>query len=120
MDEKLAKAIDNANFRLNLLNLKENIVLKTETLCTYAINGGVFKVNRELICFTKIILDSGYTQVVLIDENNNPIAITNIPDFYQAIVDRYFQATNYYHTEYTKLKKMRSSQDIIADLKVDA
>jgi len=120
MDDKLQRALDASNFRLNLLNLKENIALKVETLNVYAINGGIFKINRELIAFTKLIMDSEKTSVVLIDDNNNPIEITNIPKFYQEIVDKYFQATNFYHAEYTKLKKMRSSHDIIADLKVDA
>jgi hypothetical protein len=120
MDEKLQRALDASNFRLNLLNLKENIALKVETLSIYAINGGIFKINRELITFTKLIMDSERTSVVLIDENNNPIEITNISVFYQAILDRYFQATNFYHTEYTKLKKMRSSNDMLSDLKADA
>jgi len=120
MDEKLQRALDASNFRLNLLNLKENITLKVDTLSVFAINGGIFKINRELIAFTKLVLDSGKTSVVLIDDNNNPIEITNIQSFYDAILDKYFQATNFYHAEYTKLKKMRSSNDFIAELKADA
>ena len=115
MDEKLQRALDASNFRLNLLNLKENIALRVETLSIYAVNGGIFKVNRELISFVKIILDSEKTSVILIDDNNNPIEIQDIPAFYSAILDRYFQATNFYHVEYTKLKRMRSSHDMLAD-----
>jgi len=116
MDEKLEKALAAANHRLNLLNLKENLKIKFDTIVTYATNGGIFKATRELIVFVKIIIDSNRSTVVLIDENGNPIEITDIPNFYENLLDKYFQATNYYHYEYTKLKKIRSSAELFSEL----
>jgi len=116
MDEKLQKALDASNHRLNLLNLKENIKIKVDTLITYAINGGLFKATRELIVFTKLTIDLGHTSVVLIDENGNPIEITDITAFHAELLDRYFQATNYYNTEYIKIKKIRSSTELFSEI----
>ena len=117
MTEKLDQAIDAANFLINLSNLKDNIHLKMLTQLQYSYQGGIFHIDRELITFVKIILDSKRSTLVLLDQNNNPIEIVNIQEFYDEIVDRYFQATNFYHSEYTKLQEMRSSIDILSFFK---
>jgi|FreactcultureFD7_1027221.scaffolds.fasta_scaffold11862_3 hypothetical protein len=119
MDERLQKALDASNFRLNLLNTKANIKLKVETMTTVAVNGGIFKASRELITFTKLIIDKGHNSVVLLDENENPIEILDLLKFHDDLLDCYFSATNYYNTEYSKLKKARSSADQFADLATD-
>lgn len=115
MDERLSKALDFSNFRISLFNKKENIRLKMETMCSYAKNGGLFKADPQTISFIKLILDSGKEQVVLIDSNGNPIEITDIKTMYEELLDRYFQATNFYYVEYDKIKKARSISSIHAD-----
>jgi hypothetical protein len=109
MDERLEKALDASNLRLNLLNIKENLRIKVDTMVTMAVNGGLFKATRELISFSDTILNKGYTSVVLIDENGNPIEIMDLLQFQEGLLDRYFNATNYFNTEYNKLKKARST-----------
>ena len=109
MDDRLYKALDASKLRLNLLNIKENLKIKVETMITVAINGGIFKANRDLISFLQTIIDKGYETVVLIDDNKNPIEITDIPVFQEDLIERYFAATNYYNTEYTRLKNARTS-----------
>lgn len=108
MDERVKKAIEFSNYRVSLFNIKENIKLRVDSMLTHAVNGGVFKSTPELITFVKLLIDSEKTTVVLIDSNGNPIEINNLEDFYDDLVDKYFQATNYYHVEYTALKKARS------------
>jgi len=119
MDERLQKALDASNFRLNLLNIKSNIKIKVDTMITVAVNGGLFKATRELITFTKLIMDKGHSYVVLIDENGNPTEIVDLPQFHNELLNCYFTATNYYHNEYAKLKKARSTADQFGEISRD-
>lgn len=116
MDDRLQKALDFSNYRISLFNQKENIKLKVETLLTYAINGGIFKVSPELITFVKTIKDYEYNSVVLLDLNQNPIEITDLDKFLKDIISKYFEATNFYHSEYTKLRKTRSVKEQFDDI----
>jgi hypothetical protein len=116
MDERLSKALEFSNFRVSLFNKKENIRLKMDTMLSYATNGGLFKSTPELISFIKIIIDSGKDEIVLVDVNGNPIEITDIPKFYNELMSRYFQATNFYYVEYEKIRKARSVKATFAEM----
>ena len=116
MDERLQKALDFSNYRISLFNQKENIRLKVESLLTYACNGGIFKASIELITFIKTVEDLGYNSVVLIDTNQNPIEISDLKKFQNDILSKYFEATNFYHSEYTKLRKTRSVKEQFEDI----
>ena len=48
MDERLEKALDASNLRLNLLNIKENLRIKVDTMVTMAVNGGLLKLQENL------------------------------------------------------------------------
>lgn len=112
MDERLKKAIEFSNYRNSLFNKKEDIKTKVTAMLLYGYNGGIFKITQELILFVKLILDQEKDQVVLIDSNENPIEIKDIKTFYEHIFTKYFEATNYYNSEYTKLKQARSVSSI--------
>lgn len=116
MDERLSKALEFSNFRVSLFNKKENIRLKMDSICSYAVNGGIFKADPQTITFVKLVLDSGRDAVVLIDVNGNPIEITDIRSLYEELTSRYFQATNFYHVEYDKIKKARSVRSLFPEL----
>lgn len=116
MDDRLQKALDFSNYRISLFNQKESIKLKVDTLLTYACNGGVFKASAELVSFIKILIDLNHQSVVLLDINQNPIEITDLAKFQTDILSKYFEATNYYHSEYTKLRKTRSVKDQFVDI----
>lgn len=116
MDDRLEKALEFANYRVGLFNQKENIKLKMETMLSYGINGGIFKATPELISFITLISSHGKDTVVLIDINGNPIEITDLDLFKNELLSRYFEATNYYHVEYTKLRKARSVKDQYSEL----
>jgi hypothetical protein len=120
MDERIQKALEASNFRLNLLNTKENLRIKFDTMITVAINGGFFKATRELITFVQLVLDKGRTSIVLIDENNNPIEIKDLENFLEDLLDKYFQATNFYNSEYTRLKRARSTTEQFAEIMKEA
>jgi hypothetical protein len=116
MDERLSKALEFSNFRVSLFNKKENIRLKMDSICSYAVNGGIFKADPQTITFVKLVLDSGRDGVVLIDVNGNPIEITDIRSLYEELTSRYFQATNFYYVEYDKIKKARSVKSLFPEL----
>lgn len=116
MDSRLEKALEFSNYRVSLFTQKENIKLKMEAMLSYGINGGIFKSDPELISFVSFISSSGKDSVVLIDINGNPIEITDLESFKNELLSRYFEATNFYHVEYTKLRKARSVKDQFSDL----
>lgn len=117
MTDNLDRALNASNFLVNLANTRDHIHLKMLTMLQYSHNGGIFQINQELITFIKMILDTNYKTVVILDKHNNPIEISDIKQFFDEIFDRYFQATNYYHSEYKKLKELQSSIDILSFFK---
>jgi hypothetical protein len=112
MDDRLQKALDYSKYRISLFNRKEDLKVKLNTMLTHACNGGIFKIDRELINFVELLQRQGRDHVVLIDKNQNPIHITDISRFLDDIFSRYFEATNLYHSEYSKLKAARSVRSI--------
>lgn len=112
MEDRLKKAIEFSNYRIGLFNKKEDIKSRVSSMLTYGHNGGIFKINQTLISFVKLIIDHGKDRAVLIDNNENPIEIADLKSFYETIFTKYFEANNYYHSEYERLKKARSVTSI--------
>tara|TARA_Y100000385_G_C12618636_1_gene436049 strand:+ start:111 stop:476 length:366 start_codon:yes stop_codon:yes gene_type:complete len=118
MTSKLTKALEFANYRQTLNIQHNNLKSKVQTLLTYSINGGSFVVDLSLITFIEMLIKRKEDSVVLLDVYNNPIEITDLEDFLEEILSRYFEATNEYHAEYSKLKKSRKVHKLI-DLELD-
>ena len=112
MDERLEKALEFSKYRIALFNRKEDLKIKVNNMLVHAHNGGIFRVTQELVTFVKLLVDANRDRAVLIDENGNPVEIVNLPDFLDEILSKYFEATNYYHSEYTKLRSARSVNSI--------
>jgi hypothetical protein len=116
MDDRLQKALDFSKYRISLFNTKENIKIKVDSMLTFSVNGGIFKISTDLISFVKAMKDSGYSYLVILDMNKNPIEISNLDNFLKDITSKYFEATNFYYSEYTKLRKMRSVKEQFEDI----
>jgi len=112
MDERLQKALEFSKYRISLFNRKEDLKVKINNMLIHAHNGGIFKTSQELISFVKLLLDEGKSTVVLIDQNGNPIEIQDLQMFFDDVFSKYFEATNYYHIEYSKLRSARSVNSI--------
>ena len=113
MTSKLTKALEFSNYRLTL-NVQHNALRsKVQTLLSYSINGGTFEISQMLISFIQTLITQGHTKAVLLDVYNNPIEITVLDDFLEEILSRYFEATNEYHAEYSKIKKSRKVHKLI-------
>tara|TARA_B110000503_G_scaffold23073_1_gene35886 strand:+ start:1702 stop:1932 length:231 start_codon:yes stop_codon:yes gene_type:complete len=71
-----------------------------------------------LISFVQTLITQGHVKAVLLDVYNNPIEIVELDDFLDEILSRYFEATNEYHAEYSKIKKSRKVHKLV-DLDLD-
>jgi len=113
MDERLEKALDFANYMTTLNNQKRVAKEKFYETNVYYFNGGQFSVTKELLNFCNMLVQSGQENVVLIDDNDIPVRIEKIDDFYSEALDIYFTATNEYHTEYEKIRTNRKVSGLV-------
>ena len=111
--ERLEKALEFSNtmqtFNLN----KNNLKIKTQNLLNYSNSGGSFNVNQSLISFMYMIVQSGKTEVVILDKNDIPIKIEDTTKFLEDISSLYFESINEYYNDYQKLKSSRKVEKVL-------
>jgi hypothetical protein len=114
MDDQLKQALDFANYRQTFSIQRQTLKEKIEAKLTYGVSGGIFKIDKSLIAYVQMLVDRGRTGgVPLIDSNDNPILITNLEDFRDEILDRYYTTTFEYYDQYQELKKSRSVEKLL-------
>jgi hypothetical protein len=95
MQEEFKKALDFSNYRQTFSIQRKSLKEKIDAKLTYGINGGIFKINRELLNFVEMLIYKDRSEnVVILDVNENPILIQDLLSFREEIFDRYFTATN--------------------------
>ena len=111
--ERLEKALEFSNtmqtFNLN----KNNLKIKTQNLLNYSNSGGSFNVNQSLSSFMYMIVQSGKTEVVILDKNDIPIKIEDTAKFLEDISSLYFESINEYYNDYQKLKSSRKVEKVL-------
>ena len=112
MSAKLTRALEFANYRVTLNNQHAALKANVQSLLSYSINGGTFTIDRTLISFCNSLVTAGETECVLLDIYNNPILV-DLKSFHDEILSRYFEATNEYHAEYSKLRKARNVSSVV-------
>ena len=114
MDERLKKALDISNYMVTLNNQKTLLKEKFYEDLIYFDSGSQFLVTQNLITFVKLLIESGHdTDVILIDDNDIPVKINNLENFYQNILDVYFTAANSYMTDYESIKNSRTIEKLV-------
>ena len=114
MQEEFQKSLDFSNYRQTFAIQRKTLKEKIDAKLTYGFNGGIFKIDRELLNFVEMMIYKDRSEnVVILDVNENPILVENLVDFREEIFDRYFSATFEYHEEYQKLKKARSVEKLL-------
>lgn len=114
MTESLEKAFQTANFMASLTGQRKLALEEFNQGLIFYQSGASFTIKRELIAFVKLLLESGYTEnVVLIDDNSMPVQISDVQEFYDNLLDQYFQASNQYFSKYSSLKKQRKVEDLV-------
>lgn len=115
MDERIEKAFAVANYMATLSNQRRIILEEFNQSLVYYQNGGTFKITTELIVFVKTALDLGHdSDVPFIDINNYPVLINDVQEFYDKIVEIYFQAVNNYSVKFAEIKSKRKIGDIVS------
>jgi len=108
------RALEFIDSRSKLIDAKDDLKIRVAALLRIVRYGGTFAVDRDLISFVNVLIDNGHTTAVLIDSLDNPIEISDLESFNRECISRYFEATNLYHCEYSKLSKqhqMSSAND---------
>lgn len=113
MDERLEKALDFSNFMITLNNQKRVYKEKYQQDIIYYFNGCQFTVDKELICFCKIMMLQEQDSIVLIDDNSRPVEIDDLEKFYNDILSVYHQASNEYLNKYNTVLKNRSIEKMV-------
>lgn len=113
MTDKLTKALEFANYRTTLNVQHNNMKARTQTLLSYSLNGGTFNITEQLISFVDVLLRKDHDSAVLLDSFNNPIHISDLNEFHENIISRYFEAVNEYYADYSKLKKSRKVHKLV-------
>ena len=115
MSEQIEKAFEVANYMATLSNQRRIILEEFNQKLYYYINGATFKLNPELITFTKTVLDIGHTtDVPFVDSNNFPVIINDVEQFFDDIVSTYFGSLNQYATKYAEIANKRKIEDIVS------
>lgn len=114
MNDPLKKALEFSNYRQTLAIQKKVLKEKIDAQLTYGHAGGIFKIDRTLIAFVQMLVDQGrVNDIPLLDSNNTPIMISNLENFRDEILDRYFTALYEYYEKDQAIRKSRSVEKLL-------
>lgn len=113
MEDRLRNALEFANYKQTLNNQLHKLKIQAEAGLLYAEAGGKFTITQSLICFTKYLIEAGYMEAVILDDNMSPIRITDTTEFLKRITSRYFEVTNDYFRESQLVKKARNVKSVL-------
>lgn len=113
MDERLEKALEFSNYMVTLNNQRRIIHEQFLENCVHYLNGGKFSVNRELITFCQLLVNTDQQSSVLIDDNQTPIEVEDLQKFLEDVLDIYFTTSYEYLDKYNKLKKNRTVNGLV-------
>lgn len=113
MSERLTKALAFANYRQTLNNQLLKLKIRAEGTLILAKNGGSFTIGQDLICFLDYLVRSDMKEATLLDDNNTPVAIADVPAFLKEVTTRYFEVTNDYLREYQEIRRSRNVKSIL-------
>lgn len=95
-----------------LVDRKDDIRVRFHSMLRYRYGDGIFEIDRDLICFVRMLIDQGNVDGILIDSLHNPIVVSDLREFYDRCFGMYFEATNFYKVEYEKIKATRDTLSV--------
>lgn len=113
MDKRLEKALEFSNFRMILATRQANLKLLMNNKLMLSYGGGLFKIDKELITFIHMLIESKEKSFVFIDSNDIPVLIDNLEEFGLEAVKKYTTALNQYYQSYKKLSEARDIRKVI-------
>ena len=112
MDERLEKAIDFSKFIETQANQK-NIFLKNyKSNLIYYAYGHKFVATPEFINFVSVLASMNEKEVVVIDDNEVPVYVADINEFYKELLETYVYASSKYANDYKTIKSSRSVEGL--------
>jgi len=115
MDKQLEEALDFANYQQTFSIQKKVLKERISAKLTYGFNGGLFRIDRNLLTFVDMLCAKDRTSgVILLDANENPVLVEDLNEFSEEIFRRYFEVTNEYFEQNQKIKKSRSVEKLIS------
>lgn len=113
LDGRLEEALQMSNYRITLANQLDMARWKLKEQLTISINGGTFNINPTLITFVHMHIAESASSIVLIDVNENPIEINDLPTFLEQLKDTYHEALNDYLIECKRLRGARNTKNVV-------
>ena len=113
MDKRLEQALEFSNFRMILSTRQENlkVLLKNRLILSY--KGGLFNIDSKLIGLINSLIVGGEKKFIFIDNNDLPILIENLSDFWDTVISKYRDSLERYYKSYEKLKEAREIRKVI-------
>jgi len=113
MDSRLEKALEFSNFRMILATRQANLKLLMDNKLMLHYEGGMFKVDKELVSFVWTLMVAEINEFIFIDTNDIPIAIKDVASFAKAVMEKYRSALVQYYKSYQKLNEAREIRKVI-------
>ena len=113
MDKRLEKALEFSNFRMILSTRQENLKVLMNNRLILSYEGGLFKVDRNLLGFLGVLTISGIKEFIFIDSNDIPVLIKNVQDFCDQCLNKYNDVLRQYYNSYQKLSEAREIRKVI-------
>ena len=113
MDDALKIALDFSNFSATLNTQKTILKDKYKDDCALYFKGGKFTVSMTLFSFVSDLISHDIESTVIVDDNNTPVQIDNVEEFFVLVKNKYATATNLYLSEYKKLTSQRSIEGLV-------
>lgn len=113
MDNRLQEALDFSNYRLTLSTQLSNLKIKLASDLLITHQNGIFTVSVDKILYCKQLIDQNTLVFPFVDDNDVPILITNLPQFYELMDSTYKRAMTQYQTEYAKVVTSRNIKKIV-------
>ena len=113
MDERLANALEFTKLQHTLYLEKKRIQAKLHRDLELAYGGGIFTIDRNFIVFLEMFNPDEDGSVTILDNNLNPIVISNPEDFKNEVRNTYFRAVNRYRVDFENIKNKRTIKGIV-------
>ena len=100
---------------MTALNNQRRVILEEfQQSLIYYFQGASFTIDRSLITFINTLIARNTTSAVVLDDNNIPVEIPDLPVFLDEILSVYTSATNEYLVKYNQIKTKRRVGDLMA------
>jgi len=114
MDEKIQKAFEVVNYMATLSNQRRLLAEEVNQKLIYYINGSTFKITPTLINFAKLMINlDRVADAVFVDDNNNPVVVADVQEFFDNITTQYFEVIDNYSTRFLAIKSKRKISDLV-------